>query len=178
MESVQPSHINPNLIPSPKPNPNPNLLPPYKKGQSGNPSGKPKGTRDLAKKIIEKTKDGEELVEKLLSLARGEVKRARPADQIKAIEMLFDRAYGKSVSHTDVTGDVQVGVTYRNMDNFSDDELRELVSLRKELVAAGPIVEAAGYTVEEPLTPHLDDFTEEPFVDNPITHDRGQTQTS
>jgi hypothetical protein len=162
MESVQPSHINPNLIPSPNPNTNPNLLPPYKKGQSGNPSGKPKGTRDLAKKIIEKTKDGEELVEKLLSLARGEVKRARPADQIKAIEMLFDRAYGKAVSHTDVTGDVQVGVTYRNMDNFSDDELRELVSLRKELVAAGPIVEAAGYIVDD---------------DTP-TDDRGQTETS
>ena len=154
MESVQPSHINPNLIPSPSPSPNtrPGLLPPYKKGQSGNPSGKPKGTRDLAKKIIEKTKDGEELVEKLLSLARGEVKRARPADQIKAIEMLFDRAYGKSVSHTDVTGDVQVGVTYRNMDNFSDDELRELVSLRKELVAAGPIVETTGHIVDGDTT--------------------------
>jgi hypothetical protein len=48
------------------------------------------------------------------------------------------------------------------MDNFSDDELRELVSLRKELVAAGPIVEAAGYTVDD---------------DTP-TDDRGQTQTS
>ena len=72
MEVVQPSHINPSQLPSP--NPRPGLLPPYKKGQSGNPSGKPKGTRDLAKKIIEKTKDGEELVEKLLSLARGEVK--------------------------------------------------------------------------------------------------------
>ena len=149
MESVPPSHISPDLLPSPKPNPNPNLLPPFKKGQSGNPSGKPRGTRDLAKKIIEKTKDGEELVEKLLSLARGEVKRARPADQIKAIEMLFDRAYGKAVTHTDVTGDVQVGVTYRNMDNFSDDELRELVSLRKELVASGPIVEAAGHIVDD-----------------------------
>ena len=87
-------------------------------------------------------------MEKLLSLARGEVKRARPADQIKAIEMLFDRAYGKSVAHTDVTGDVQVGVTYRNMDNFTDDELRELVSLRKELVTAGPIVETTGHIVD------------------------------
>jgi hypothetical protein len=158
MEIVQPSHISPNI----SPNSNSNLLPPYKKGQSGNPSGKPKGTRDLAKKILEKTKDGEELVEKLLSLARGEVRRARPADQLKAIEMLFDRAYGKSVSHTDVTGDVQVGVTYRNMDNFSDDELRELVSLRKELVAAGPIVEASGHIVDD---------------DTP-TDDPGQTETS
>ena len=113
METAEPTHISPNVRPG--------LLPPYKKGQSGNPSGRPKRTMDLAKKIMEKTQDGEELVEKLLSLARGEVKRARPADQIKAIEMLFDRAYGKSVSHTDVTGDVQVGVTYRNMDNFSDD---------------------------------------------------------
>ena len=76
--------------------------------------------------------------------------------------MLFDRAYGKSVSHTDVTGDVQVGVTYRNMDNFSDDELRELVSLRKELVAAGPIVEASGHIVDD---------------DTP-TDDPGQTETS
>jgi hypothetical protein len=152
MEIVEPTHLSPHRSPTPNPNTNPNLLPPFKKGHSGNPSGKPKGTRDLAKKILEKTKDGEELVEKLLSLARGEVKRARPADQLKAIEMLFDRAYGKSVAHTDVTGDVQVGVTYRNMDNFSDDELRELVSLRKELVAAGPIVETTGHIVDGDTT--------------------------
>ena len=160
MEPAQPSHISPDLLPGPSPKSHSNLLPPYKKGQSGNPSGRPKRTMDLAKKILAKTKDGEELVEKLLSLARGEVKRARPADQIKAIEMLFDRAYGKSVSHTDVTGDVQVGVTYRNMDNFSDDELRELVNLRKELVSAGPIVEAAGH-----------------IVDDDPTDGRGQTET-
>jgi len=35
-----------------------NNLSPWKLGQSGNPSGRPKGTRDLAGYVLETTDDG------------------------------------------------------------------------------------------------------------------------
>jgi len=44
-------------------------LSPWKPGQSGNPSGRPKGTRDLAGYVLESTGGGRELVNALLSIA-------------------------------------------------------------------------------------------------------------
>ena len=40
-----------------------NSLTPWKPGQSGNPSGRPKGTRDLADYVLETTDSGKELVD-------------------------------------------------------------------------------------------------------------------
>ena len=51
-------------------NPNNNLSP-WKSGQSGNPSGRPRGTRDLAGYVLEPTDGGKELVDALVSIARG-----------------------------------------------------------------------------------------------------------
>ena len=48
-----------------------NNLSPWKPGQSGNPSGRPKGTMDLAGYVLETTDDGKELVDALVSIARG-----------------------------------------------------------------------------------------------------------
>ena len=96
-------------------NPNNNLSP-WKPGQSGNPSGRPRGTRDLAGYVLETTDGGKELVDALLSLARGIVpnvavqegsrprkdQQVRPADQLKAIEMLLDRGFGRSPQQLDI----------------------------------------------------------------------------
>ena len=87
-----------------------NNLSPWKPGQSGNPSGRPRGTRDLAGYVLEATGGGKELVDSLLSIARGVMpnvtvregsrprkdQQVRPADQLKAIEMLLDRGFGRS----------------------------------------------------------------------------------
>ena len=84
-------------------------LSPWKPGQSGNPSGRPKGTRDLAGYVLESTGGGRELVNALLSIARGVMpnvpvqegsrprkdQQVRPSDQLKAIEMLLDRGFGQ-----------------------------------------------------------------------------------
>ena len=51
-------------------NPNNNLSP-WQPGQSGNPSGRPKGTRDLAGYVLETTGGGKELIDSLLSIVRG-----------------------------------------------------------------------------------------------------------
>ena len=48
-----------------------NNLSPWQPGQSGNPSGRPKGTRDLSGYVLETTDGGKELVDALLSIARG-----------------------------------------------------------------------------------------------------------
>ena len=48
-----------------------NNLSPWQPGQSGNPSGRPKGTRDLAGYVLETTDGGKELVDALLSIAKG-----------------------------------------------------------------------------------------------------------
>ena len=75
-------------------------LSPWKPGQSGNPSGRPKGTRDLAGYVLESAGSGRELVNALLSIARGVMpnvpvqegsrprkdQQVRPSDQLKAIE--------------------------------------------------------------------------------------------
>ena len=41
-----------------------NNLSPWKPGQSGNPSGRPKGTRGLAGYVLESTRGGKELVDR------------------------------------------------------------------------------------------------------------------
>ena len=48
-----------------------NNLSPWQPGQSGNPSGRPKGTRDLSGYVLETTDGGKELVDALVSIARG-----------------------------------------------------------------------------------------------------------
>ena len=94
-----------------------NNLSPWKPGQSGNPSGGPKGTRDLAGYVLETTNGGKELVDALVSIARGVMphvaaqegsrprkdQQVRPADQLKAIEMLLDRGFGRSPRYLMIT---------------------------------------------------------------------------
>jgi len=48
-----------------------NNLSPWQPGQSGNPNGRPKGTRDLAGYVLETTDAGKELVDALVPIARG-----------------------------------------------------------------------------------------------------------
>ena len=52
-----------------------NNLSPWQPGQSGNPSGRPKGTRDLAGYVLETTDAGRELKDSLLSIARRAIKK-------------------------------------------------------------------------------------------------------
>ena len=128
-------------------NPNNNLSP-WKPGQSGNPSGRPRGTRDLAGYVLETTDGGKELVDALLSLARGIVpnvavqegsrprkdQQVRPADQLKAIEMLLDRGFGRSPQQLDIAH----SVTDRPLEHLSDETLRLLVENARQLEEGSP----------------------------------------
>jgi len=48
-----------------------NHLSPWQPGQRGNPSGRPKGTKNLAGYVLETIAGGKELVDALVSIARG-----------------------------------------------------------------------------------------------------------
>ena len=139
--------------------PNNNLIP-WKPGQSGNPSGRPRGTRDLAGYVLETTDGGKELVDALVSIARGVMpnvavqngsrprkdQQVRPADQLKAIEMLLDRGFGRSPQQLDIAH----SVSDRPLEHLSDETLRLLVESANGLEdGSGVVVDEDGQVVTE-----------------------------
>ena len=137
-----------------------NNLSPWQPGQSGNPSGRPKGTRDLAGYVLETTDGGKELVDALLSIARGAMpnvaaqegsrprkdQQVRPADQLKAIEMLLDRGFGRSPQQLDIAH----SVTDRPLAHLSDETLRLLGENARQLKeGSGVVVDGDGQVVAD-----------------------------
>ena len=137
-----------------------NNLSPWQPGQSGNPSGRPKGTRDLAGYVLESTGGGRELIDSLLSLARGILpnvavqeghrprkdQQVRPADQLKAIEMLLDRGFGRSPQQLDIAHSVSDGP----LANLSDEMLMLLVGNAEQLEeGSGVVIDGDGQVVTE-----------------------------
>tara|TARA_B100001245_G_scaffold13994_1_gene9419 strand:+ start:15 stop:464 length:450 start_codon:yes stop_codon:yes gene_type:complete len=140
-----------------------NKLSPWQPGQSGNPSGRPKGTRDLAGYVLETTDGGKELVDALVCIARGVMpnvavqegsrprkgdKQVRPADQLKAIEMLLDRGFGRSPQQLDIAHSVSDGP----LKHLSDETLRLLVESTKQLrEGSGVVIDEYGQVITESL---------------------------
>jgi hypothetical protein len=137
-----------------------NNLSPWRPGQSGNPSGRPKGTRDLAGYVLETTDGGKELVNALVCMARGIMpnvavqegsrprkdQQVRPADQLKAIEMLLDRGFGRSPQQLDIAHNV----TDRPLQHLSDETLRLLVESAKGLEEVnGVVIDEDGQVVAD-----------------------------
>jgi len=141
-------------------NNNGNNLSPWKPGQSGNPSGRPRGTRDLAGYVLETTGGGKELIDALVCIARGVMpnvavqkgsrprkdQQVRPADQLKAIEMLLDRGFGRSPQQLDIAH----SVSDRPLEHLSDETLRLLVENARQLEeGSGVVVDGEGQVVTE-----------------------------
>ena len=137
-----------------------NKLSPWQPGQSGNPSGRPRGTRDLAGYVLETTDGGKELVDALVSIARGVMpnvavqedsrprknQHVRPADQLKAIEMLLDRGFGRSPQQLDIAH----SVTNRPLEHLSDETLRLLVENARQLKeGSGVVVDEDGQVITD-----------------------------
>ena len=135
-------------------------LSPWKPGQSGNPSGRPKGTRDLAGYVLETTGGGRELIDALVCLARGVLpdvavqkgfrprkdQQVRPADQLKAIEILLDRGFGRSPQQLDIAH----SVSNRPLEHLSDETLRRLVESAKGLEEGSSVmIDEDGQVVAE-----------------------------
>ncbi|MDE2106124.1 MAG: hypothetical protein KGL39_53370 [Patescibacteria group bacterium] len=66
----------------------------FKPGNRANPGGRPKGLMQL---VRASTKDGKELIDLALQIARGKMEGATVRDRISAMEYLTDRGFGKAV---------------------------------------------------------------------------------
>ena len=83
----------------------PKVLPPahsrFKKGQTGNPKGRPKlpDIREALAKVLAEEKDGVTALEATLRALRAKATKG----DVRAAEALLDRAFGKVVQRTDVT---------------------------------------------------------------------------
>jgi hypothetical protein len=79
-----------------------NVLPHrFKKGQTGNPKGRPKlpDIREVLAKVLAEEKDGVTALEATLRALRAKATKG----DVRAAEALLDRAFGKAVQRTDVT---------------------------------------------------------------------------
>lgn len=91
---------------------NPNPLPPpeesqFKPGESGNPHGRPKGTKNLSTILkemleLETEVDGEKMTNKD-AIIRKLMKKSKEGD-MKAIQEVFDRTEGKSKQEIKLEG--------------------------------------------------------------------------
>jgi hypothetical protein len=100
--------------------------------------------------VLETTDAGRELIDALVSIARGVMpnvavqegsrprkdQQVRPADQLKAIEMLLDRGFGRSPQQLDVAH----SITDRPMEHLSDETLRLLVEYDQQLEEGSGVV--------------------------------------
>ena len=87
-----------------KPNPIPGNKP-FKKGQSGNPKGRPKKIpelRELLANVLGDQKDGKTAAEAILMALRNKAIKG----DVRAAELLLDRAYGKPKSELELSGSV------------------------------------------------------------------------
>ena len=122
--------------------------------------GRPKGTGDLAGYVLESTGGGRKLIDSLLSLARGILpnvavqeghrprkdQQVRPADQLKAIEMLLDRGFGRSPQQLDIAR----SVSDRPFANLSDEMLMLLVGNAEQLEEGnGVVIDGDGQVVSD-----------------------------
>ena len=100
------------------------------------------------------------MVDVLVSIARGFMpnvavqkgsrprkdQQVRPADQLKAIEMLLDRGFGRSPQQPDIAH----SVSDRPLEHLSDETLRLLVENARQLEeGSGVVVDEDGQIVSE-----------------------------
>ena len=110
--------------------------------------------------MLETTDGGKELVDALICIARGAVpnlavqkgsrprkkQQVRPADQLKAIEMLLDRGFGRSPQQLDIAH----SVSDRPFANLSDATLQLLVENARQLEeGTGVVVDEDGQVITE-----------------------------
>lgn len=90
-----------------------NIIPhKFKKGESGNPNGRPKKLPELDKllaDVLGEEKDGIEAAKAILMALRSKATKG----DVRAAELILNRAYGKpkETIHQDITGELRLPIT-------------------------------------------------------------------
>ena len=103
---------------------------PWPKGVSGNPGGRPKG---VAAYIREQTKDCQELVDRLIKVARGET-GASQRDQNEAMKILLERGLGRP-TETVLTGEIGTPAADALLEQLTPEDVTALARQAKAKAA-------------------------------------------
>ena len=102
-------------------------LPGFKKGQSGNPAGRPRGMRRFAKEIMRATANGSELWQIALQIARNQ--EARDHDRLEAVKFLKESSLGKAPLTIEIEGHTTHSLRVIDPGSATDAELDVLETL-------------------------------------------------
>lgn len=91
---------------------------PFQKGQSGNPSGRPKQTQEQKDALAMIKELAPVAVEWLREVLTNE--KTKPEIRLRAIEMVLDRAYGKPVAREQTVGNEPIIELLRRLDGECD----------------------------------------------------------
>jgi hypothetical protein len=103
----------------------------FKKGVSGNPSGRPKGAKGLAKYVRKMIgADGNKLVDAMVTIVEGKSKFGTTnRDVISAVQWLADRGFGKPEERIILGGGADKGLDMMSADALSQLDDKELLAL-------------------------------------------------
>ena len=92
-------------------------LKPFPKGVSGNPKGRPKKLPDLDEllgEVLDEEKDGIKAARAILMALRGKATKG----DVRAAEVLLDRAYGKARQTTDINLSGELGINWSEVKKY------------------------------------------------------------
>lgn len=103
----------------------------FKKGQSGNPNGRPKlrDIKEVLTDLLSQEKNKQQLVDAVMTVV---VNKALKGD-LKAADMLLSYTYGKPTQKTEIIAEVETTVKDINLKKLNLDELRNLERIAEKL---------------------------------------------
>lgn len=106
----------------------------FKKGQSGNPNGRPKSAlrdiKEVLKDLLSQEKNGTQLIDGLMSVV---VNKALKGD-LKAVDMLLSYSYGKATQRTEITGAEGEPIEVKHdLSKLNVNELKQLKEITSKL---------------------------------------------